>query len=639
MPQARRGTKKFNSLNMGVSYKVQNDDRMRDARNVCTIQDRLETRHGISRHNDTAFAASPDSITYFKDNSENRYLVVKDGTTLYSAKASGAHTSIKTGLTDGNKHRGVSYNGRHIIASGSDGLFSWDGATFSPLGVAPPSAPSVAASGSGNTLTASDYQVRTTHYSSTYGFESNGGTTSSTQTVASGEQIDVTGMDTSTTNLFIDKTRIYLKDITNNSAWIFVAEVALATTSYTIDENPTSSITAPERNAAPIAGGAKYLVMFGQHLAYAGNSTFPGEVFISEAQLPDCFSDGFGTDKTVGTAGNGPISGLGVGFFQGDNLSPFMAIFKRSSIEIYSEINGTVQQGTISSEVGCISHDTIQTLDDGSIVFMSSRGWSRIVDGRLDRYRVDDKKETYDIARDDLTDAFVKSGYTYEISRTNFSNFFSIYYPTLRHYMTFISEGANTTINKCYNYELDIEGFRPYDFQVSFTGGCIGEDSSGRDVVYLVGQGGYIYSHSIAETVGTDVDKDGNDVAIPAFAQLYWMAHSDLDATSNFGVFIIRGTAQANPITVKCWVDYDLTTPTDKSYDMSADETGFILDVDQLDVGILGEGLSRKIVRGRGSILVTGQSLLLGFYKTQAGESMGIIEAQLDYSKNGNTAS
>lgn len=638
MPQARRGTKKFDGLHMGVSYGVHQDDRMRDARNVFTKEKILETRHGVSRYNSTAFSTDPNSITYFEDNSENRYLVVKEGTNLYSASENSTHTAIKTGLTSGIKHRAVSYNGRHFIFAGADGLFAWDGTSFGPVGVAPPSAPTVAVSGSGNTLTASDYQVRTTHYSSAFGFESNGGTASSTVTVGSGQQIDVSGIDTSSDNVFVDKTRIYLKDVTNDSVWQFIAEISIATATHTIDDDPTSSRVPPTRNAQPIAGGGSFGVMFGQKLCYAGNSNFPSEVFVSEAQIPDGFSDEFGSDKTIGTAGNGPITGLGVGFYNQDNLSQYLAIFKRNSIEVYSELGGQVDQGTISSDIGCVSHDTIQTLPDGDIVFMSAQGWHMISNGRLKRYGGDNEKASYDIAKDDLTDIFTRDGFTYEIARNNFSNFFSVYYPTLRHYMTFISEGANNSISKCYNYEMDIRGFRPFDFQVTVKGATVGQDSSGRDVVYMVGQGGYIYKYSIAETVGTDVDKDGNDVAIPAFAQLYWMSHSDLDATSNFGSFIIRGRAQSNPITVKCWLDYDLTEPTDKSYDLSAEQTGFILDVDLLDVGILGEGIDRKIVRGYGEILRTGQSLLLGFYKTQAGESMGIVEAQLDYSKNGNIA-
>lgn len=628
MPLRLRASKKFRNFNMPVSYKVGAENRLKDARNVYSNQDVLETRHGISRWNSTAFSAAPQSISYYKDDSGNRKLIVKDGSTLYNAQGTGAHSSIKTGLTDSAKHRAITYKGRHIIVSESDGFFQYDGTTFTQLGQAGPSAPTLAASGSGNTLTASDYQVATTFYDSATGFESNIGTASSTVTVGSGQRIDVTGIASSADNAFIDKVRVYLKDITNDGDWIFWDEISLGTTTETIDSDPTSAIVAPETNGEPPStGGAKYIVLFGNRVALLGNATFPSDVYLSEEFLAEAY-DRSQTDKTFNMAGNGPITGGGAGYYNDGNQSPYLCVFKERSIIIYTEISGSPQIIQISNEIGCISHDTIKTIN-GDVFFMSHKGWHVISNGQLVRT----KDDSNSIDNGDIEDIFTRSGFEFELNKNDFSDYFSVYYPTLNQYMTFVSEGSNANIYKSYNYEFGIGGFRPYDFQVYFTGAVLADDGAGDDVIYLVGENGYIYSHSINETVGTDVDRDGNSVAIPAFIQLYWVRGDDLDANYNFGPFVLRALNQANPVTVKVWVDYIQQNVTDISYDFSTNAAGFVLDVSQLDIGVLGDG--RDIVRYVGEILKSSQSLLLGIYKEQMGESMAILEGQIDYSKNG----
>lgn len=628
MPLRKRAMKRWQNFNYPISYKVNAQDRMKDARNVCTIQDILETRHGISRYNATAFSTAPISISFYKSNANTSYILAKDGAILYRANATGAHTSLKTGLTATNKHRAVTFYNRHIIAIESDGLFAYDGTTFSQLGQVPPAAPTVGASGSGSSLTASTYVVALTFYSSATGFETNKGTDSSQVTPSAAQQIDVSNIPSTADNAFIDKVRIYLKDVSGNGEYLFWDEINLGVTTDTIDADPTSTQTPPTKNGAPLAGGGKYPVVFGQRFSYAGNGSFGSDVFFSEPFLPDAFDDSV-TARTINIAGNGPVTGLGVGYFGGDNQNPYLVAFKEKHIELYTEASGSGQQVIISQEIGCVSHDTIKTIN-GDVFFMSSQGWHAIKDGRL--IRTKDKNDSID--NGDINDIFNRSGFVFGLNKQQFSNMFSVYYPTLQQYMTFVSEGQNTDIYKSYNYEFNIGGFRSYDFPVLFKSGALGEDGAGEEVVYLSGGGGYIYTHSISEAKGTDVDIDGNDIAIKAFAQLYWINGDDMDASYNFGPLILRALAQSSDITVKCFLNYSLQSPSDLPFSFNDPDTGFILDVSRLGEGILSDG--RTIVRYLGEVLKSGQSLLIGLYKEAEGESMSLIEGQLDVQKNGN---
>ena len=99
-------------------------NKLYDAKNIFDDKGITATRYGIARYNSTSLGGEILSISYFKTNAGTRYKVVKVGTVLYYVTASGAATSIKTGLTSTTKHRAVTVKGRHIIAIESDGLFS-----------------------------------------------------------------------------------------------------------------------------------------------------------------------------------------------------------------------------------------------------------------------------------------------------------------------------------------------------------------------------------------------------------------------------------------------------------------------------------------------------------------------------------
>jgi|SaaInlLV_10m_DNA_2_1039722.scaffolds.fasta_scaffold05896_2 hypothetical protein len=109
--------------------------------------------------------------------------------------------------------------------------------------VTAPTAPSVAASGSGNSLTASTYEVAITFLSTTLGVETRLGAVSSQQTVASGEQIDVTSIPISSDS-DIDRRRVYYRDDTNGGDWFLHEEITdNTTTTSTITTDATGGST------------------------------------------------------------------------------------------------------------------------------------------------------------------------------------------------------------------------------------------------------------------------------------------------------------------------------------------------------------------------------------------------------------
>ena len=116
MPQRLRQQIKFENFNMPVSYRINAQKRMRDARNVYSNQDMLRTRHGVQRFNGTALGtADVDSVSFFKTLAGARKYIAKCGTKLYSVAETGASTEIKTSLTSGIKHRSITFNGKSII--------------------------------------------------------------------------------------------------------------------------------------------------------------------------------------------------------------------------------------------------------------------------------------------------------------------------------------------------------------------------------------------------------------------------------------------------------------------------------------------------------------------------------------------
>lgn len=634
MPLNLRATKKLGTFNVGVSYRIsEKSGKFLDARNVNSNQDRLDTRHGSSRYNAIALPGTAQSLSFFTKADGARYLIAKVGTELISVSENGAHAVIKSGLSALTVHRGTTGNDRHIIAIGSDGLFSWNGTVFTQLGQAAPTALTATIATGGSLITANKYKVAITFYASSIGFESNA--FESAEVTASGGnlQIDLTAIPATADNALVDTVYIYLKNVTSDSEYLFINEIALGTTTYSVVTESLSSQVPPTANDVPgknifeLNGttGGNYLASFNSRLVYSVKN----EVYFSGPDLPDAF-DSTDAGLVIPVPGQGVVTGLAVGLFSDSVLDPFLAIFKGKSTRIYSEVGGQPKLVTLSEEVGCVSHDTI-SVKNGVIFFLSEEGFRAIANGR---FVSNERGEAITLGNGDIDDIFKSSGYTYEVNRAGLARAFSVYYPTLDQYITWVSEGTNNAYTKAYVYEHGIGGFKPYEFASTATSAILGENSNGRDVVFFGTSDGYILKHSIMEA-RQDVDALGAAVAINAFAVLPWLPEDgDFDASYNYRELILKAVVSESPLTVKTYLDYNLGTSEEGDYNFTDPNSGFILDESLLDEGVLSD--ERSIVTARSDINRVGESIAIGFYQNVIGSNIGLISMQIDSSKNGN---
>ncbi len=657
MTLKKRSIAPIRTFNATVSYRADEvrPNRLRDCRNGFSNQDIFQTRYGMSRYNTTTLGGSVLSVSFFKKNNDTRFVIVKIGTVMYSVSASGSHTAIKSGLSASTKHRAITLNNRHIIGVENDGLFFYDGTNFASLGQAVPSAPTVGSTGGVSaTIPTSNYIVALTFYSSTTGFETNHGTNSSIQAITLGERIDVSAIPTTATNPTIDTVRVYLKDSTNNGSYLYIKDLALGVATTTITAASTSTSVPPTSHATPTSGGAKYLTEFNGKLVRTGNPSFPNDVDMSEQFLPDAWDDRTSNRVILYISGNGKVSGIATGFYNESTLDPYLVIFKPTSITIYSEKDDFARLIQISDRIGCVSHDTIQ-IKNGDVFFMSANGWRIISNGALVKNKTGDAGTLGD---GDIDDIFKSPGYVYELNKTNFSSFFSVYYHTLDQYMTFVSESGNANFVKTYVYEFDTRGFKVYEWPISMNCACNAEDSSGNEIILMGDGNGYLYEHSVNED-RTDIDATNTATAIAAFVLLYWMDGNDYDCSFNFRELILRAIASENSLTVKGWTNFsfantsnysmvfssdsglildesrlDQGTFTDATYSLENPASGFMLDVSRLDEQIFTD--ERTIKSNRIDINRVGENLLLGFYQEIENGNMNLISAQVNFSKNGN---
>lgn len=634
MTVKKHATKVFKHLNMPVSYQVLDGEGLLDARNVFDNKGVTETRYGIKKYNSTSLGGEVLSLSFFQHSNGNQYKIAKVGTTLVSVSATGAHTTIKTGLTATTKHRAVTMNDRHIIAIEGDGLFSWEGnGNIIPLGQARPSAPTIVTNPAGGTLTGSTaYQVAITFYSSSTGFESdfiesNSVTTSGGTT----DKIIVSSMPTTATNTTMDKKRIYLKKASGEyllCSFSGATEIALATASQDILANTLSTITPPEADTRqePRSGGGKYLAIYGNRLIYTGSDDFPGEVFISEEYMPDAFSRA--VDATIlEISGQGPITGLGVGFFNDSTLNPYIVAFKKTTTTVYSELGGNPSLSVIDEQVGCISHDTIK-VRNGSVVFMSEHGWYLVHNGLM-------AKDSQGIpARlGSVDDIFTRKGWTNELNIPQASRFFSAYYTSDLHYMTFIAEGASTSLFKAYVFEERINGFRIFSFKTALTCATESQDSDGRQEILLGDAAGTLFTYS-GRNERHDEDETGASETIPAYLVMPYIMPGEDANSYNFRTLAVRAIASENIVNVKSYASFGQVYPSNFEYSFPNTGTGFTLDVSQLDIDTLGD--EKTPVTYMADLNMTGEVLLVKFEQDILDANIGLISAQLSCNKNGN---
>lgn len=625
MTLKRKNLVTYKKLNTGISYRLI-DDKLYDAQNVYNNNDITETRFGIKRFNTTSLGASVLSTSFFKSDDSTRYLLAKVGTVLYRVNASGAATSIKTGLTSTTKHVGITLDNRHIVAIESDGLFSYDGTTFTQLGQAAPTTGSVAIVAGGSLVGTNNYQVAITFYASGIGFETNAYESSIIATTAD-RTVRVSSIPATADNALIDKVRIYLKDVTAAGSYLFVTEQNLGTTTYDITAVPTSTQTPPTKHGEVQAGGGKYLTTFGKRIAYTGNDTYRSDVFISEEYLPDAYDDTT-TSRTLSVEGQGPITGIASGTFSDSILDPYLVIFKKTSCTIYSELGGFPRQSLLDPHIGCISHNTIKVVN-GIIYFMSENGWYRIYNGVLVK---DDKNDPVPLGEGGIDDIFTRTGWEKELNKSLFSSFFSCVYSTHRQYWTFITEGSNSSFNKAYVYERDVQGFRTFYFNTAMTSACEGEDANGNQVVFLSDTTGTIFTYSVENELH-DEDKDGNSQIIAAFILLPFVINEDIYSTYNYRFLTVRAIASSNVVSGKIFSNFNFSDRIDDTLTFTDPSSGFILDTDALDVGILGE--ERTVVTATIDINRTAETIMVGFYQSILDANMALISAQIQYNKNG----
>ena len=469
MPLARRAVKSWRNFNLPISYRLGEDrDRLFDAKNVMSIQNRLDTRHGISRVNTTSLGGNILSCSFFKDAAGNRKKLAKVGATIFNVASSGASSSIlgSESLTANTKYDAIDFNrgtkNRQIFGVESDGLFSYDGTTFTQLGQDPPTAPN-AVKAAGGSLVDATYQVALTFFSSSLGFETNqGAATGDVTTSSSDNTINVSSIPTTANNAFIDKVRIYLRDVTAAGSFLFIEEINLGTSVSTITANSTSSQVPPTKNAKFPSGGGKFLTEFESKLIVVGNDNEGSTVYFSEVDLPDAFDDVGTTQTRLYISESGDISGIATARFNDAAIFPYLVIFKKFSTHIYTTANGVIN---ISRSVGCISHRTIEIVD-GDVNFMSANGWRTVRNGRI--VQTEKGKEST-LGGGDIDDIFKSNGYVNELNKSQFANFFSVIYSELNQYITFVAEGSNTAFNKAYVYEPALQGFKVFEFQNNLT--------------------------------------------------------------------------------------------------------------------------------------------------------------------------
>jgi hypothetical protein len=623
-----RSIEDHKKLSMPISYRLLDSNRLYDARNVFDNKGVTETRNGIKRYNSTSLGGTPLSTSCFKTSAGVRYKLVKVGTVLYAVNSSGAHTSVKTGLTSTTKHRGVTLDDRHIIAIESDGLFSWNGTTFTQLGQAAPSTVTAVNAAGGSLIDTNLYQVSITFYSSTIGFESNAFTTASvTVAVATGLRIALSAIPATASNALMDKVRIYLKNVTAGSSRLLSAEISLGTTTHNIDTFPTSTLVVPTTNAPPISGGGKYLTIFGKCIAYTGNASFKNDVFISEEYVPDAYDDTI-TSKGLAIPGQGEITGIASGLYNNSFIDPFLVVFKKTSTTVYSELNGVAVQTTIDNHVGCVSHDTIR-VRNGVVWFMSENGWYGVENGAL----IKKNGTAVSLGGGEIDDIFSRDGWVSQLNVSQYSNFFSVYYSTLGHYLTFVAEGGNSSFYKAYVYEERIGGFRVYEFKTPFTSACEGEDDSGNQCIFLSDTNGYLFTLSVKNELH-DEDKDAASQTIPVFCYLPFVIPGDDSISYNFGTLVIKALNSTNAVTVKAFPSFSLFTSETTSFDFTNSTSGFVLDMSQLDIDVLGD--ERVPVAYKALIKRTGETMIIGFFQDILDANIGLVSSQLTYTKNGN---
>ena len=634
-------------FDFGLSYRLdEKAPSFRVAKNIMINQARIEKRYGFKPLGDSppAFPGF-DGLSFFKNSKGDKVYLSKSGPNFIGLATDGLSVvSYPFTITKAGKFRSVTGIDRLIIAD-PNGLFQFNGTSINPMGARQPNTPTLAAIAGTSSLDAGDYYVQLTLYSSQTGYESNPSSATSPLAVSSGQFIQVSNIDITSTDSFgntnstIDKVRIYLKRSTQVN-YLFVGEIPLGTTTFNISANATSSQVPPVGNDLPPSGGVKYLANFNKKLVIAGIEQYPNEVWFSNQDDFESFDSG---GQRLAIPGDGPVTAIAVGLYNNTVLDPYLVIFKKNKTFIYSEIGDIQKLVEINTNIGCASHDTI-VVRNGDVYFLSSYGWYAISNGKI----VEKDNQPYQLGGYLIGDIFESKDFDLKINRNQMENFYSVYFHTQDLYITYVCDNGSNLFNKAYVYHFGKDFFTTWEFPIDFQCSVIGEGIDSQEVILAANK---IITSSVnpQPNVIYQFNKDNDyqdsyyieddfaaphDFPIAANAVINWRDTKDYDASSNYRELLIKAPRGQEDINVSAWVNYTYSFEKTDSMSFPDPDANFTLDQSQLDVGILGEG--REIVTSRADLNLCGESILIGFSQNTIGANMIICSAQLNISRNGN---
>ena len=115
-------------------------------------------------------------------------------------------------------------------------------------------------------------------------------------------------------------------------------------------------------------------------------------------------------------------------------------------------------------------------------------------------------------------------------------------------------------------------------------------------------------------------------------ASLIWLQGDDFDATYNFRSLITRGISNDELITLTTYTDYSKDYSIELDIDFTQDAARF--DDDYFDDARFAD--SNAIIIWAVDINRCDQNLFLKFEQNEENTNIGLVQMQLDFSKNGN---
>lgn len=334
-----------------------------DARNVETTVLGPRRRRGFKIRRNVATDqgdASTNAFFFFRTNDLSLYGLYKVGTNLYEETGAGA-TSIDTGWSPQQLPSFLFLAGRAVILSGARRR-SWAGGDILSFGIAGGTTATVAAS-AGGTLNGA-YYYAWTEYDPSTGDES--APTVSAIVNPAVQKVTLT-MDAVNADTRFSQRRIYRTTNGGTAPELFlIATVATATTYIDTGDAdgviPVGQVTDTTGTLlAYLTGSPPDSFAFGvvhmERAFYAGGTTFPDRVYVSEANAPQRFyPDYFITAE-------GPIRALA-------SWGHRLVIYTDSTVEIVEsdwvrdgDGNVNSQRTVVSRTVGCLGHAAVRVVE------------------------------------------------------------------------------------------------------------------------------------------------------------------------------------------------------------------------------------------------------------------------------------